>query len=78
MSPATVGLILTALTALGGFLGVVLSGIGKRGDQKATKDNDQYTRMMGEITYWQATATTARTQLDACLTELNRPDRPTM
>ena len=47
------------------FLGVVLSQIGKRGDQAIQQNRDQFTRLIEEAKYWKDNATSAREDLES-------------
>lgn len=47
------------------FLGVVLSQIGKRGDQQIQQNKDQFQRLIDEARYWKDNATEARNDLES-------------
>ena len=46
------------------FLGVVLSQIGKRGDQAIQQNRDQFQRLIEEARYWKENANEARVELE--------------
>lgn len=57
MEPATLwGLIISGVLAVGSVLGVVLTKVGKKGDQEQAQVTDQFKRMLDEVGYWQNTA----------------------
>jgi hypothetical protein len=51
VNPTNWGLIISGMTALGAVIGVVMSRIGKKGDQELQSFTDQYERMLGENKY---------------------------
>lgn len=58
----TWGIIISGVLAAGTILGVVLSGIGKKGDQEQAQVTDQFKRMLEEVNYWQTTTARQRTE----------------
>jgi CRISPR/Cas system-associated protein Cas5 (RAMP superfamily) len=70
--PAIFGLVIATLSAIGTVLGVVLSGLGKRGDQKVKSAEDEFTRIMDENTYWHNETKAARDKLDECERQLRQ------
>lgn len=60
LSQGIMGFIGLAIT----FLGIVLSQIGKRGDQAIQQNKDQFQRLIDEARYWKDNATEARTDLE--------------
>lgn len=63
MESATLwGLIISGTVALGSILGVVLTNVGKKGDQEQQQVTDQFKRMLEEVGYWQDTTSRTRTE----------------
>lgn len=60
----TQNLIMAAVGAAVTFLGIVLSQIGKRGDQQIQTTKDQFQRLIDEAKYWKDNATEARDELE--------------
>lgn len=58
-------IIMAAVTAAITFLGVVLSQIGKRGDQQIQRNEDQFKRLLDETNYWKKNADEARHDLES-------------
>lgn len=56
------GLVISGTVALGSVLGIVLTNIGKRGDQEQQQVTDQFKRMLDEVGYWQDTTSRTRTE----------------
>lgn len=56
------GIIISGVLAAGTILGVILSGIGKKGDQEQAQVTDQFKRMLEEVNYWQTTTARQRTE----------------
>jgi hypothetical protein len=61
--PAFFGIIVAGLSTLGTVVGVLMTGIGKKGDQKAQAASDEFKRMVEEITYWHTAAIDCRAEL---------------
>lgn len=78
MSPALAGLFISGLAALGTVLGVLISGVGKRGDRQTQEVNDQFSRQLQEISYWRDVDQHTRAALAECLLKLQsqQPHQP--
>lgn len=59
------GLIISGVLAIGSVLGIILSRMGKKEDVEQQAVSDQFKRMLDEVNYWQASASTTRTEWEA-------------